>query len=455
MVLNQKKMSGLTTRSKIRKFIEQKVISRVENWQERLCNGDIYGFEMELCEQLSAVHDQVCKEVLPAAAEQVYEQLEAKAKEDGCRKITARPLQVRLSTGSHIEVNSPYVKVPARGYERRRHLVAQHWSLLGSATPALYDKIGFCTALGPSYDTAHQALTKFSVRVGLSYVRETSNRLAGACHTMGEAELSMKSGESLADKRVVLALDGGRTRTRQYSGTYTSKGYEKYDTDWREPKLFVIGVLDEQGRLSQQELPIYGCRFKQEHLFELLESYLSKLEIHRAESVQLLGDGASWIWNNVPPLLRKLGVAPEKIIEALDAYHGTQYVHKLVEMTNSRVSEKEKPNLLKKFLNWFWAGNAGKIAESCRKIFKYSNELTERYINYLEKHENRMQYADYKADNLMCGSGVIESGIRRVINLRFKNASTFWDEPAVEKLYFLRAALLSKRWDTVIQNLVR
>lgn len=455
MVLKQKKMSGLTTRSKIRKFFEQKVIGQLENWQEQLSSGDIHGFETELHAELSALYDCVCETVLPAAAEQVYEQLEAKAKQDGCRKITARPLQVRLSTGSYIEVDSPYVKVPAPGYERRRHLVAQHWSLLGSATPLLYDKIGFCTALGPSYDTAHQALTKFSIQVGLSYVRETSNRLAGACHTIGEAELSIKSGESLAGKRAVIALDGGRTRIRQYSGTYTNKGYEEYDTAWREPKLFVIGVLGEGGQLSQQELPIYGCRFKQEHLFELLESYLLKLEIHRAESVQLLGDGAPWIWNNVPPLLRKLGVAPEKTIETLDAYHGTEYVHKLVEMTNSRVSEKEKPSLLKKFLNWFWAGQAGKIAQSCRKIFKYSNELTERYITYLEKHENRMQYADYKASNSMCGSGIIESGIRRVINLRFKNASTFWDEPTVEKLYFLRVALLSKRWDTVIQNLVR
>lgn len=448
-------MSGLTTRSKIRKFFEEKVISHLENWHDQICSGDLYGFETELAAQLSAVHDQVCEEVLPAAAEQAYERLEAKAKQDGCRKITARPLKVRLSTGSYVEVSSPYVKVPAPGYKRRRHLVAWHWSLLGSATPALYDKIGFCTALGPSYDTARQALTKFSVKVGLSYVRETSNRLAEACHTTGEAELSIKSGESLAGKRVAIALDGGRTRTRQYSGTHTNKGYEKYDTPWREPKLFVVGVLGEEGQLSQQELPIYGCRFDQGQLFELLESYLKKLKIEKAKSVQLLGDGASWIWNNAPALLRRLGVAPDKAVETLDAYHGTGYIHKLVEMTNSRVSEKEKPGLLKKFLNWFWAGKAGKIAQSCRKIFKYSNELTERYINYLEKHEIRMQYADYKADNLMCGSGVIESGIRRVINLRFKNASTFWDEPTVEKLYFLRVALLSKRWDTVIQNLVR
>ena len=53
----------------------------------------------------------------------------------------------------------------------------------------------------------------------------------------------------------------------------------------------------------------------------------------------------------------------------------------------------------------------------------------------------------------MCGSGIIESGIRRIINLRFKNASTFWKKETVEKLYFFRAALLSKRWDIVMDNI--
>jgi intracellular sulfur oxidation DsrE/DsrF family protein len=72
---------------------------------------------------------------------------------------------------------------------------------------------------------------------------------------------------------------------------------------------------------------------------------------------------------------------------------------------------------------------------------------------YLKKHEKRMQYADYKEDNLMCGSGIVESGVRRIINLRFKNTSAFWDAATVEKLYFLRAAVLSKRWNVVIQNL--
>jgi hypothetical protein len=40
-----------------------------------------------------------------------------------------------------------------------------------------------------------------------------------------------------------------------------------------------------------------------------------------------------------------------------------------------------------------------------------------------------------------------------VINLRFKNSSTFWLAENLEKLYFLRCAMLSGRWNTVIKNL--
>ena len=349
-------MSDLTTGSKVQKFFEQNIISRLESWQEQLSNDDLHGFETELSVQLSPLHDYVCEVVLPAAAEQSYEGLAASAKQGGCRKIVARPLKVWLSTESHIEVRSPYAKVAAAGYEKKRHLLAGHWCLIGSASPALYDKVGLCAALCPSYDTGHESLTKFGVQLGLSSVWVVSNRLAQACHAAGEVELSTKSDESLAGKRVVLDMDGGRTRTRKYNDEYTEKSYEQYDTAWREPKLFVVDILDDEGRPARTELPIYGCRFDQSHLFSLLESYLSKLKIQDAESVQLLGDGAHWIWNNVPALLKRLGVAKDKIIETLDAYHGTGYVHKLVEMMNSRVSEKEKSSLLKKFLNWFWDG---------------------------------------------------------------------------------------------------
>ena len=66
-----------------------------------------------------------------------------------------------------------------------------------------------------------------------------------------------------------------------------------------------------------------------------------------------------------------------------------------------------------------------------------------------------MQYAEYQDKKLMCGSGIIESGIRRVINLRFKNASAFWKQANVEGLYFLRGILLAFRWNIMINNLIK
>ena len=50
-------------------------------------------------------------------------------------------------------------------------------------------------------------------------------------------------------------------------------------------------------------------------------------------------------------------------------------------------------------------------------------------------------------------SGHVESAIRRVINLRLKAPGTFWTRPMAECFLFLRAQLLSGRWDTLLANL--
>ena len=137
-----------------------------------------------------------------------------------------------------------------------------------------------------------------------------------------------------------------------------------------EPKLFVIDVLDEQGKPDARVNPLYGCRFDEPEFWDLLRRYLSLLDIKNAKSIQIIADGAPW-------------------------------------------------------------------------------------INYLDKHKNRTQYVDYKEHKLLCGSGIIESAIRRIVDLKFKNASTFWNKETVEKLFFFRATLLSNRWEILIQNLAK
>jgi hypothetical protein len=74
-------------------------------------------------------------------------------------------------------------------------------------------------------------------------------------------------------------------------------------------------------------------------------------------------------------------------------------------------------------------------------------------IGYFEKNKVRLDYPQYRAKKWLCGSGIIESGVRRMINLRFKSASCFWKQENLDGLIFLRCALLSGRWKFVMQTI--
>jgi hypothetical protein len=443
----------LTTRLKIEKFLDKTIIESIEPWIKMLKEGNLQHYEKNLNKSLIDVHNFISEQLLCDSSTDLFEELKEEGKRLGASKIEERNMPIRLSTGYQLSVPSPYVKALRNDWEGSRHILANHWKIIKGSSPLLYDKVAYCSALCPSYDFAHQTLMKFGTKMSLSSVRDISNRLADHVFEYGEEKLMLDKQDTLAGKRVVIALDGGRTRTRIYNGKTNESGQATYETAWKEPKLFVIDVLDEHGQPCKNELPIYGCRFAEQSVLDLLKSYLKKLEIDKAKQVQILADGAPWIWNHIKPMLQSLGVKTSRIIETLDYYHASGYVHDLVEHIPGKVNEKYKPAYLKQFKEWLWHGKTKEIVRVCKSLFKRPSQLINRWIEYLSKHDKKTQYTNFEANNLMCGSGIIESGIRRIINLRFKNASTFWKKETVEKLYFFRAALLSKRWDLVMNNL--
>ena len=125
----------------------------------------------------------------------------------------------------------------------------------------------------------------------------------------------------------------------------------------------------------------------------------------------------------------------------------------LIEHMPKRIGQQERKAYLSQFKYWLWQGTSDLIVTKCREIYKRPGQLVNRWINYLDKHQDKTQYVDYEEAKLMCGSGIVESGIRRIINLRFKNASTFWDKATVEKLFALRSAMLSGRWQILMNNI--
>lgn len=445
-------MEHLTTTAKINSFIEEKLLNKQSLFIAQLVKGDLYGFEESLRQTLQEVYNMVAQEYMSISAQKAEPVLRAKAQRLRLGKLVKRPVQVQIKTGYYVTIEGLYAKKAPKQHEGSRHLLHLYWKVMKGASPGYYSIICLFSVLCPSFEVAGQVLGIHKVAHNLDRLKELTRHMAKRCRYQ-QAKLSRAPGESLKGKRVLIGIDGGRTRCREYNGKTNGRGNATFDTPWKEPKMFVIDIVNEQGDIDRKCLPIYGCLFGDDEVIELLASHLKELEVEHAVSVQVVADGAHWIWNRVKPMLMKLGLDEKKIIETVDYYHASQYVYKIIAGLPKKFATQAS-KLTKTFKQWLWEGKIEAIVDKCEILFARPSKEIKRYVGYLHKNEDRMQYADYQSKKLMCGSGIIESGIRRVINLRFKNASAFWKQDNVESLYFLRGIMLSFRWQIMMNNLI-
>ncbi len=69
--------------------------------------------------------------------------------------------------------------------------------------------------------------------------------------------------------------------------------------------------------------------------------HLVRLGINLASLVLLVADGASWIWQHIPPLLQRLGCPPSSTHGLLDFYHATEHLHTFAEAAFTQLSEQQ------------------------------------------------------------------------------------------------------------------
>jgi hypothetical protein len=302
--------------------------------------------------------------------------------------------------------------------------------------------------LTPSFEVSAALMTEMGVKTTTTKQRDLSQTFAQKCMP-NRAKLVLQAGETLAQKRVIISIDGGRTRTREYKeSSHKQRRKQQFETPWREPKLLVISTLDKNGKANKLQLPIYDATFGDDEIFELLAQYLVPLQIHNAAAVQCTADGAPWIWKRFRPFLEALGVPSERITETLDYFHAAEHLTDLYQYLPKNLVTQYKP-IFKELL---WNGDISAIKTHLESIFPDLAQKPLKPFEYFEKNAHRMKYAEYRKNNLVCGSGIIESGIRRIINLRFKSPSAFWYKEKVEPLIFLRAAFLAGRWKFLQHN---
>ncbi|ETR70542.1 MAG: hypothetical protein OMM_03169 [Candidatus Magnetoglobus multicellularis str. Araruama] len=94
---------------------------------------------------------------------------------------------------------------------------------------------------------------------------------------------------------------------------------------------------------------------------------------------------------------------------------------------------------------WRW-----NIIDLKEMVTKKRKEEMEKLLEYFEKHKNHMKYALFLEKKISIGSGVVESAVRRVINLRFKGNGSLWKDKIVEGLMHLRSFFKAGRWRDLI-----
>lgn len=382
------------------------------------------------------------------------------------RLVSYRDVWITLPTGTKIQVRSPFfVKAaPRRGRKKRgpqnrgEHPLLSLMGFVHKVEPGLAFRAVQLAVLTPSFETASRILEREGIALSPNKLRRMTAEL-GPLDPCSRVERLLESGDAspLENRRVLLAVDGGRIRGRKNKRGRLPAGAKRrgFHADWVEPKLFGVYAIDEDGEIVKDFDPfVDGTTGKLDAFLELLERYLSRLGVGKASEVVLVGDGAPWIWERVPGLLRKTGGAGLKITEIVDWTHAKQNLKKAFETLSKK---KFRMVDFDRFKALLFSGEIDGLVDEVKSLLKVksNSKIMKKLKSYFVANRERMRYAANRAMKRPIGSGVIESAIRRVVNMRVKAPGSFWKLGFAETVIYLRAQLLYGRWENLADNWTR
>jgi len=99
----------------------------------------------------------------------------------------------------------------------------------------------------------------------------------------------------------------------------------------------------------------------------MIQFYLEKLGICKADKILFVADDAHWIWNRVERLMISLGI--KKWYELLDLYHAVEHLGKISELQKGwKISEKKR--WVKKNRKLLMNGKSTEVIDEIKRICK-------------------------------------------------------------------------------------
>ena len=334
-------------------------------------------------------------------------------------------------------------------------------------TPHVWATVTKYGAIAGSYEAARTILTDWGINISLKRIERITYHFGKIGLNLRQSKLknlemgNLPTLNVLKDQRVVIAVDGGRTRVR-----INKKGKRKLKTnrlgftgEWVEPKLLTIYAVDEHGKkIRASSLPITndGTYLGYEEFLKILEMYLVNLGISQAKQVLLVADGAEWIWKHIPPLLEKVK-CPKATYKLLDFYHAASHLQDFADAAFT--TDDERQSWFKKARKTLKKGQALNLMRNMDEFISIATgercKILVRERNYILKAYRRrlLNYQLVAAHQLPLGSGAVESLIRQAVNLRMKGNSKFWLQDHAEIMLHLRCQWIAGNWDNFCNSI--
>ena len=375
----------------------------------------------------------------------------------------SRSAKVTLLGGSTIEVRTAYMPPTARGRSKGRVGIMPVLAALGiwwHTTPALCSEVNRQVADSNSFRDALGSLQRRGIDLeykrALTLVHRFGQRAVDQRRLWLEhvLEPSTPAGQGkLSGMTVLVSVDGGRVRQRVVKrGRRRASGHHGYHTPWREPRLLVISVVDPGGRIKRNVLPIYDATLDDaDGMMRLLAGYLKALGVHEARRLVVAADGAPWIWNRLPGLYEAIGIGQDRVFEVIDWSHAVGTLHDIAK--ECRWNETKRNKWVKAVKDDLFAGRIDGVLYSIKQLARGRRaKAILSHADYFDRNRSRMQYRTLKDLGLPRGSGIVESAIRRVINLRIKSPGKFWTADNAEAALHLRSYLKAGHWDQLVHR---
>ena len=350
-------------------------------------------------------------------------------------------------------------------------------------SPGLQSKVARQMALCPSMAFAHKELKRDGIDISVKKAKRITYQcgdglLALRRHRIGLLRnKQLKSSDELAGKRVSVQIDGGRMKIRgetklqtpsseptdqdglpigEAPGRSKSKPKRTFSADWREPKLMTIFVHDEHGKMVKQvKATIDGTLQGPDAIAEIVAMHLHRLGAAKALSVTFVADGAPWIWDRIDAIIQLAGLEDVTTYEVLDCCHAVHHIS--LALASLGLSVKERTPLYRELRRQLRNGQWQQVVDELASLQDAENPIAalETELSYLRRHgeAGRLKYVRFRQLGIPCGSGAIESGIRRVINLRLKSNAMFWKSEHAESMLQVRSQVVPDQWDQAMSDL--